>query len=53
MPRPFYPDTLKALELVRQGFTPYRAAKMAGIALSTIYLALKRQRQQQANNQGK
>ena len=32
----------KALALVRKGHTPYRAAKMAGIALSTIYRAIKR-----------
>ena len=32
----------QALILVAQGKTPYRAAKMMGIALSTIYRAIKR-----------
>jgi hypothetical protein len=32
----------KALRLIRQGATPYRAAKTAGIALPTIYAALQR-----------
>ena len=32
----------KALALVAQGKTPYRAAKDCGIALSTIYRAIKR-----------
>lgn len=32
-----------ALALVRQGQTPYSAAKQAGIATSTLYTALKRQ----------
>jgi lambda repressor-like predicted transcriptional regulator len=32
-----------ALALVRQGKTPYAAAKEAGIATSTLYTALKRQ----------
>jgi transposase len=38
-------NTLKtdyALLLVKQGKTPYAAAKLAGIALSTIYRAIKR-----------
>jgi len=35
-------DTLKALKLISRGMTPYAAAKKAGIALSTIYRALKR-----------
>lgn len=35
-------DTLKALALVKRGKTPYRAAKLTGIALSTIYRALAR-----------
>ena len=34
----------KALRLVAGGMTPYAAAKQVGIALSTIYRALKRQR---------
>lgn len=36
--------TEKALKLVAQGMTPYRAAKKTGIALSTIYRALARQK---------
>ena len=32
----------QALALIRQGQTPYAAAKQAGIALSTIYRALER-----------
>lgn len=32
----------KALRRIAQGVTPYRAAKDAGIALSTIYRAIKR-----------
>ena len=32
----------QALALVAQGKTPYRAAKMMGIALSTIYRSLRR-----------
>jgi transposase len=35
----------RALRLVRQGMTPYAAAKKVGIALSTIYRAQKRLRQ--------
>jgi hypothetical protein len=35
-------DTLRALALVKKGKTPYRAAKLTGIALSTIYRALAR-----------
>lgn len=34
--------TERALALVAQGMTPYKAAKTTGIALSTIYRALKR-----------
>jgi len=34
--------TEKALRLVAGGMTPYAAAKKVGIALSTIYRALKR-----------
>ena len=36
--------TDKALELVKKGCTPYKAAKMTGIALSTIYRAIIRQK---------
>ena len=32
----------KALKLIAQGKTAYRAAKLTGIALSTIYRAIKR-----------
>jgi transposase len=35
-------DTDKALKLVKGGMTPYAAAKKVGIALSTIYRAVKR-----------
>jgi len=35
-------DTDKALKLVAGGMTPYAAAKKTGIALSTIYRAIKR-----------
>jgi len=34
----------RALRLVAKGMTAYAAAKQTGIALSTIYRALKRQR---------
>ena len=37
-------DTQKALALVLKGLTPYAGAKKTGIALSTIYRALKRER---------
>lgn len=36
--------TEKALRLVAKGMTPYAAAKKVGIALSTIYRAIKRQK---------
>lgn len=39
-------DTERALKLVAKGMTPYAAAKKVGIALSTIYRAVKRQKQQ-------
>jgi len=35
-------DTQKALKLIEKGMTPYAAAKKVGIALSTIYRAIKR-----------
>lgn len=38
-------DTQKALALVLKGWTPYAAAKKTGIALSTIYRALKREKE--------
>jgi len=37
----------RALALVKQGATPYRAAKLEQIALSTIYRAIKRIKEQQ------
>jgi transposase len=37
-------EVTRALKLVASGVTPYAAAKKVGIALSTIYRALKRQR---------
>lgn len=37
-------DTDKALKLVKGGMTPYAAAKKVGIALSTIYRAVKREK---------
>jgi hypothetical protein len=43
MSRPQSAATERALKLVAQGkMTPYAAAKKTGIALSTIYRALKR-----------
>ena len=38
----------KALRLVAKGMTPYAAARKTGIALSSIYRALKRQRENHA-----
>lgn len=39
--------TERALKLVAQGkMTPYAAAKKTGIALSTIYRAIKREKEQ-------
>jgi transposase len=38
-------DTQKALALVLKGWTAYAAAKKTGIALSTIYRALKREKE--------
>jgi transposase len=40
-------DTQKALALVLKGWTPYAAAKKTGIALSTVYRAIKREREKQ------
>lgn len=36
-------EVAKALRMVARGMTAYAAAKKTGIALSTIYRALKRQ----------
>lgn len=42
--------TERALRLILKGWTPYAAAKKEGIALSTIYRALKREQNKiQAN----
>lgn len=38
-------DTERAIKLVAKGMTPYAAAKKVGIALSTIYRALKREKE--------
>ena len=38
--------TERALKLVLKGWTAYAAAKKEGIALSTIYRALKREKEQ-------
>lgn len=38
------PEVTRALRLIDKGMTAYAAAKKTGIALSTIYRALKRQR---------
>ena len=35
--------TQQALDLVRQGETPYAAARQAGISPSVVYVAIKRQ----------
>lgn len=37
--------TVEALRLVAKGMTPYAAAKRQGIALTTIYRALRRMRE--------
>ena len=38
----------KALRLVAKGMTPYAAARKVGIALSTIYRAIYRERDRKA-----
>ncbi len=38
-------EVTKALRLVAKGMTAYAAAKRTGIALSTIYRAIKRQQE--------
>ena len=40
----------KAMRLVAQGSTAYAAAKKTGIALSTIYRAIRRQRARPHHN---
>ena len=35
--------TQQALDLVRQGMTPYAAAQQAGVSPSVVYVAIKRQ----------
>jgi transposase len=41
--QPIGAATERALKLVAKGMTPYAAAKKEGIALSTIYRAIKRE----------
>jgi hypothetical protein len=41
----------KALRLVAAGSTAYRAAKQTGIALSTIYRAVARQKARRTRNE--
>ena len=41
-------DVDRALKLIAKGETPHAAAKKVGIAISTIYRALKRIRERQA-----
>jgi transposase len=43
-PQPISEPTARALKLVAKGWTAYAAAKKQGIALSTIYRALRRER---------
>ena len=38
-------EVTKALRMIARGTTAYAAAKKTGIALSTIYRAIKRQRE--------
>lgn len=40
--------TERALKLVLKGWTPYAAAKKEGIALSTIYRAIKREKERRS-----
>lgn len=40
-------EVTKALELVKSGITPYAAARKMKIALSTIYRAIKRHKNDQ------
>jgi transposase len=43
--QPIAEPTVRALKLVAQGLTAYAAAKKTGIALSTVYRAIKRERE--------
>jgi transposase len=52
MTRPTSAATERALKLVAKGWTPYAAAKKEGLALSTIYRALKRGREKQEKQHG-
>jgi transposase len=45
--QPISEPTARALKLVAKGWTAYAAAKKEGIALSTIYRALKREKERQ------
>lgn len=42
--------TVRALALIERGWTAYKAAKHVGIALSTIYRALKRRRERETSD---
>ena len=42
--------TERALKLILKGWTAYAAAKKEGIALSTVYRAVKRAREAEAKN---
>jgi len=46
-PQPISEPTAKALKLVTSGWSAYAAAKKTGIALSTVYRALKREREKE------
>jgi transposase len=45
--QPISEPTARALKLVAKGWTAYAAAKKEGIALSTIYRALRREKEKQ------
>jgi transposase len=45
--QPIAEPTARALKLVAKGWTAYAAAKKEGIALSTIYRALRREKEKQ------
>jgi DNA-binding transcriptional ArsR family regulator len=47
--QPISEPTARALALVLKGWTAYAAAKREGIALSTIYRALKREKEREMN----
>jgi transposase len=45
--QPISEPTARALKLVAKGWTAYAAAKKEGLALSTIYRAIKREKEKQ------